>query len=156
MRKITSLLFFLLPALCITAAPILPPDTTFQYNDREVVIKDNNDQLNIEVYRLNDADDTVGMRKIYEAVYSDERNIERRYETGFEIFVPDIFKPKNKRCESHSQWAGFGIGFANLPEGSDFNGELASVLKISRSRQYNLNLLEASWSMGNSIFPAPC
>lgn len=152
MRKITSLFFFLLSALYLTAAPLLPPDTVIHYNNCKVVIMNNNEQLNIEVYQLNETCDTVVMRKIYEAEYSDKRNIERRFETGFEILVPEIFKPGRKKYETRSQWSGFGMGFANLPEGSDFDGELASVLRISRSRQYNLNMLEESWPIGNSIF----
>ncbi|MBK5196020.1 MAG: outer membrane beta-barrel protein [Proteiniphilum sp.] len=152
MRKITSIILFMFTALIMSAAPLFPPDTTFQYNNRKVVIMDNDDELNISVYHLNAQGDTVVTRKVYEGIFSEERSIERRYETGFEIFVSDIFKPKNKRCESRSQWSGFGIGFANLPEGFDFDGELASVLRLSRSRQYNLNLLEGSWRMGNSIF----
>jgi len=152
MRKITSVILFLLTALIMSAAPLYPPDTTFQYNNRKVVIIDDDDELNISVYHLNAGGDTVETRKAYEGIFSEKRTIERRYETDFEIFVPDIFKPKNKRCESRSQWSGFGIGFANLPAGFDFDGELASVLKLSRSRQYNLNLLEGSWRMGNSNF----
>src|SRR5690554_1011938 len=152
MRKITSIILFLLTALLTSAAPLFPPDTTFQYNNRKVVIADDNNELSVSVYQLNVQGDTVETDKIYEGIFSDERNIERRYETGFEIFVPDIFKPNKKSCESRSHWAGFGIGFANLPEGFDFDGEFASVLKLSRSRQYNLNLLEGSWQIGNSIF----
>ena len=152
MRKITALLFFLLMALCLTAAPLLPTDTTILYNNRKVVIMDHDDQLDIEVYHLDAPGDSVGMKKIYEAVYSDERNIERRYETGFEILVPEIFRPGRKQDEKRSQWSGFGLGYANLPEGSDFEGELASAIRISRSRQFNINLVEGSWTMGNGIF----
>ena len=152
MRKITTILVFLLPALCMTASPLLPPDTTFQYNNRKVVITDDNNELSVSVYQLNEQGDTVGTNKIYEGIFSEERTIERRYETGFEISIRDILSIGRKQCESRSQWSGFGIGFANLPEGYDYDGELASVLKLSRSRQYNLNLLEGSWRMGNSIF----
>ena len=152
MQKITSILLFLLSARCMTASPLLPPDTTFHYNNRKVVMMDNDNELNISVYQLDPQGDTVGTRKVYEGIFSEERSIERRYETGFEISIPDIFKPKDQRSESRTQWSGFDIGFANLPKGFDFDGELASVLKLSRSRQYNLNLMEGSWPMGNSIF----
>lgn len=152
MRKITSVILFLLPAFLLTASPFLPADTTFQYHNRKVVIRDNPEGMNITVYHLDAQGDTIRDSKLYEGIFTEEKSIERRYETGFEISVPDIFKPREERCESRSQWAGFGIGFTNLPEGLDFNGELSSVLHLSRSLQYNLNLLEGSWQMGNSNF----
>jgi hypothetical protein len=151
-KKITSIIALLLPALYMAASPLLPPDTTFQYNNRKVVISDNDNELNISVYHLNAQGDTVQSRKIYEGIFTEERSIERRYENGFDISIPDIFKPKDKRRTSRAHWAGFGVGFSNLPEKFDFDGELASVLNLSRSLQYNLNLIEGSWRIGNSNF----
>jgi len=151
-KEITCIIALLLPALCMAASPLLPPDTTFQYNNRKVVISDNNDELNVSVYHLNAQGDTVQSRKIYEGIFIEGRSIERRYENSFDISIPDIFKPKDKRRASRSHWAGFGVGFSNLPEKFDFDGELASVLNLNRSLQYNLNLIENSWRMGNSNF----
>ncbi|WP_298649568.1 hypothetical protein [uncultured Proteiniphilum sp.] len=152
MKKITSIIAFLLPALYMAASPLLPADTTFHYNNRKVVISENDNELNISVYHRNEQGDTVQNHKIYEGIFTEERSIERRYENSFEISIPDIFKPKKDRRASRAHWAGFGVGFANLPEGFDSDGELASVLNLNRSLQYNLNLIESSWRMGNSNF----
>lgn len=152
MKKTTFIITFLSLALYMAASPMLPTDTTFHYNNRKVVISENDNEINISLYQQDEQGDTFESRKIYEGIYTDGRSIERVYENSFEISVPDIFKPKNKRRPSRSHWAGFGLGFSNLPHGLDFDGELASIVNLSRSLQYNLNPIEASWRMGNSNF----
>lgn len=152
MKKTTLIIAFLLPALYMAASPLFPTDTTFHYNNRKVVISEDDNEMNISVYRQNEQGDTVKSQKIYEGIFTDGRSIERVYENRFEISVPDIFKPKSKRRTTRAHWAGFGIGFSNVPEGFDFDGELASVVNLSRSLQYNLNPIEASWRIGNSNF----
>lgn len=152
MKKITIIIAFLSLAWYMDASTLLPADTTFHYNNRKVVISENDNQMNISVYHTDEQGDTIENRKIYEGIYTDGRSIERIYENSFEISVPEIFKPKSKRRPSRSHWAGFGVGFANLPDGLDFDGELASIINLSRSLQYNLNLIEGSWRMGNSNF----
>ncbi len=150
MKKTTFIIAFLSFALYMAASPSLPNDTAFQYNNRKVVISENDREMNISVYHQNEQGDTIQTQKIYEGIFVEGRNIERRYENSFDISIPDIFKPKSKRRPSRSHWAGFGVGFANLPKGLDFDGELASIVNLSRSLQYNLNPIEGSWRMGNS------
>lgn len=150
MKKTAFIIAFLLPALYMAASPIVPADTTIHYNNRKVVISENDNEMNISVYHQNEEGEMVESRKIYEGIFIEGRSIERVYENNFEISIPDIFKPKSKRRPSRSHWAGFGVGFSNLPEGLDFDGELASIVNLSRSLQYNLNLIEGSWRMGNS------
>lgn len=152
MKKTTFIIAFLSLAIYIAASPTFPTDTTFHYNNRKVVISENDNEINISLYQQVEQGDTFESRKIYEGIYTDGKSIERIYENSFEISVPDIFKPKNKRRPSRSHWAGFGLGFSNLPHGLDFDGELASIVNLSRSLQYNLNPIEASWRMGNSNF----
>jgi hypothetical protein len=149
MKKITGLIAFWLPSLFLEASPLLPPDTTFQYNNKTMVITNNSEGLNISVFQQTEQGDTLQSTKIYEGIYTDSKSIERQYETHFEICIPDIFKPKHKRHSDKSHWSGFGVGFSNLPEGLDFGGELASSLKVSRSLQYNLNLLSGSWRIAD-------
>lgn len=154
MKKNAILTALLLPAFYMTASAMVPTDTTFKYNNRKVVITENNDELNVSVYHQTEAGDTVQSQKIYEGIFTDEQSIERRYENSFDISIPDIFKPKKKRRPSRAHWAGFGVGFANLPNGLDFDGELSSIINASRSLQYNLNLIEGSRQLGNSNFTA--
>lgn len=152
MKKTAFIIAFLLPALYMAASPSLPADTTFHYNNRKVVISENDKEMTISVYHRDEQGDMVESQKIYESIFTEEKSIERVYENSFEISIPDIFKPKNKRRPSRSHWAGFGIGFSNLPQGFDFDGELSSIINLNRSLQYNLNLTDGSWRIGNSNF----
>lgn len=125
-------------------------DTSFHYNGRTVVVNEQNDEINVSVYRLNVFGDTVKSNKIYEGIFTENRTVERRYDNSFEIFVPDIFKSKDKRKLASYHWAGFGIGFSNLPVGLSSDGEMSSVLNKSRSLQYNLNFTDTHWKLGKS------
>lgn len=152
MKTISFTLFFLLSALYMAASPLHPADTTIHYNDRKIIISEDNGELNISVYQQNEQGNTIQEEKIYEGIFTNGRSVERVYENRFEISVPDIFKPKSKRRPSRSHWAGFGIGFSNLPDGLDFDAGLAPIVNLNRSLQYNLNLLEGSCRLGNSNF----
>lgn len=152
MKKIIFILAFLFVALYISASTVHPADTTINYNKRKVVISENNGELNISVYQQNEQGETVQEEKIYEGIFIEGRSVERVYENSFEISVPDIFKPKSKRRPSRSHWAGFGIGFSNLPDGLNFDTGLAPIVNLTRSLQYNLNLFEGSCRLGNSNF----
>ncbi len=160
MKRIVITVALLLPALYLAASPLVPTDTTFKYNNRKVVITENNDELNVSVYRQDAAGDTVQSQKIYEGIFTENRNIERRYESGFEISVPDIFKPKKNRRSSRpdwdvsnrTHWVGFGIGFTNFPKRYGSSSELTSIINSSRSLQYNLNFIEGSWRLRKSNF----
>ena len=153
MKKIATLIILFLPSLFLAASTIQTNDTTFQYNNKQVVISEENDQLNIKVFHQDESGNLIESEKVYEGIYTEEKSIERQYES-FEISIPDIFKPKKDRRPSSSHWAGFGIGFTNLPNGLDYKGELSSIINASRSLQYNLNLLEGSQRIGNSNFTA--
>lgn len=150
MKKTAFIIALLLPSLYMAASPLLSSDTTFYYNKRKVVISEKSNEMNISVYHRNEQGDTIQSQKIYEGIFTDGRSIERVYQNNFEISVPDIFRPKSKRRPSRSHWAGFGMGFSNMPKDLDFDGELASIINLSRSLQYNLNMMDGSWRIGNS------
>ncbi|MDR0422540.1 MAG: hypothetical protein LBH72_05980 [Proteiniphilum sp.] len=152
MKKIRSIITLMLLAAHAAASPSLPADTAFHYGGRRVVISENDGELNVSVYRDDEQGDAVMSQKIYEGIFTGEKSVERVYENRFEISVPDIIKPKSKRRPSRSHLSGFGVGFVNLPEKFNFDGELASIIDLSRSLQYNLIPFEASWRMGNSNF----
>lgn len=150
MKTFFTILALLASMSCVNASSFFPADTTFHYQDRTVVIREQPDEINVSVYRQNEAGDTIWSNKIYEGIFMDDQSVERRYENKFDIFVPDIFKPKSKRNVAASHWAGFGIGFSNMPTGWDFDGEMASSLNLSRSMQYNLNFFDDHWKLGNN------
>ncbi len=146
MKKITFIIAGLLFLSYLTAQTSSPIDTTFRYNNRSVVIHEENDEINVSVYRQNEEGDTIKSEKIYEGIFTDNKEVERLFENNFEISIPEIFKPKEKRTDYNSHWAGFGIGFATI----NSNSEFSSILNISRSLQYNLNFVEGVWYWENT------
>lgn len=152
MKKTAFIIAFISLTLSSIASATNPTDTVILYNNKRVVISDKNNEVNVMLYHQTEEGDTIASKKIYEGIFTDEKNIERVYENSFEISVPDIFKPKSKRRPSRSHWAGFGLGFSNLPHNFDFNGEMALIVNLSRSLQYNLNPIEGSRRLGNSNF----
>lgn len=152
MKKIGSFFTFMLLSFYMAASPLQPSDTTFHYNNRKVVITENDNEMNVSVYHQNEQGEMEESQKLYEGIFTNGKSIERVYQNSFEISIPEIFKPKSKRRPSHSHWAGFGVGFSNMPVGLNFEGELSSIINRSRSLQYNLNILDGSWRIGNSNF----
>lgn len=148
MKKITFIIVWTLCASYLAAQTNTPVDTTFHYNNRNVVVNEKNDEINVSVYRQNEQGDTIKSEKIYEGIFVDGKSVERQYENRFEISVPDIFKPKEKRKDRNSHWNGFGVGFAHISP----SGEFSSILNRSRSIQYNLNIAAGVWFLGNSDF----
>ena len=153
MKKITILNILLFASIYLAASTILPSDTTYQYKNKQVVVSEEDDQLNIKVFHEDEHGNIIESEKVYEGIYTEEKSIERQYES-FEISIPDIFKPKKDRRPSRSHWAGFGVGFANFPNGLDYEGDLSSIINASRSRQFNLNFFDGSQRLGNSNLTA--
>ena len=118
-----------------------------------MVVSEEDEQLNIKVFHQDEYGNIIESEKVFEGIYTEEKSIERQYES-FEISIPDIFKPKKDRRPSRSHWAGFGVGFTNLPNGLDNESELSSIVNSSRSLQYNLNFFDGSQRIGNSNITA--
>ena len=139
MKQLTIALFFLTPLLVMGNSFELANDTVIYHNNRKIVIDDSNDNITVDIYQVNAEGDTLCNEKIYEGVFIDEKSIEKVYDNSFIVSIPDIFKPKEKRNTTKEHWSGFGVGFSNLPDGFNFEGELASIINVSRAIQYNLN-----------------
>ncbi len=152
MKKITFIIVYSLCVSYLAAQTNTPVDTTFHYNNRSVVVNEKNDEINVSVYRQNEQGDTLKSEKIYEGIFVDGKSVERQYDNRFEISIPGVFKPREKRFSQRSHYSGVGIGFSNLPKGFNFEGELSSILNQSRSLQYHWNFGEAFWRFGKSNF----
>lgn len=145
--KITIIATLVLLSLPMIASDLVVlPDTTLQYRDKLIVVKDVEDETTVSVYHINE-NDTIKHQMIYEGIFAEEKTIEREYDNRFEISIPEVFRPK-KRNHFDAHWGGFGIGFTNLPETMNFDGELSSVITPSNSLQYNLNFGDATYSFG--------
>ena len=150
MKRLTIALFLLIPVLTMASNFDLPSDTIIYLNNKKIVINDNNCDITVDVYHVNTKGDTVCNEKIYEGVFLGDKSVEKEFNNSFTVSIPDIFKPKDKRRTTRSHWSGFGIGFSNMPEGFDFDGEMASIVNVSRSLQYNLNFTDGYFSLGKS------
>ncbi len=150
MKQLTIALLLLVPILTMASDYELPKDTIIYHNNKKIVINDSLSNITVDIYSVNAMGDTVCNEKIYEGVFHGEKSIEKEYNNNFIISIPDIFKPKDKRRITRSHWSGFGIGFSNMPEGFDFDGEMASIINVSRSLQYNLNFTDGYFSFGKS------
>lgn len=153
MKKFTLIIALLLPALWASAFTF-EGDTTLQYRNRKVVIKEKDNEMNVSVYRVTPQGDTIKSNKLYEGIFTDDKSIERSFDNNLQISIPDFFKPKAKRRVNRAHWGGFGIGFSNFAEGSNFNGELGSIVNVGKSLQYNLNLLTSKWNLGGNFSAA--
>ena len=63
------------------------------------MVSEEDDQLNIKVFHEDEHGNIIESEKVYEGIYTEEKSIERQYES-FEISIPDIFKPKKDRRQS--------------------------------------------------------
>jgi hypothetical protein len=149
MKQLTIALFLLLPGLTMADNFEMPKDTIIYHNNKKIVINDSINNITVDIYSVNAKGDTICNEKIYEGVFIGDKSVEKEYNSSFTISVPDIFKPKSKRRITRSHWAGFGVGFSNLPEGFDFDGEMASIVNVSRALQYNLNFTDGYFNIGN-------
>lgn len=149
MKQLTIVLFFLVSMLATAKNFELPNDTIIHKN-KKIVIDDSNNDIKVDIFSINAEGDTVYNEKIYEGVFVGDKSVEKEYNNSFMVSIPDIFKPKDKRNTTNTHWSGFGVGFSNVPEGLDFDGEMASIVNVSRSLQYNLNFAEANFNFGKS------
>lgn len=150
MKQLTIMLFLLIPALAIASTLNLPTDTIIYHNNKKIVINDSNKNISVDIYHVNAVGDTICNEKIYEGVFLGDKSVEKEYNNSFNISIPDIFKPKDKRNTTNTHWSGFGVGFSNIPDGFNFDGEMASILNVSRSLQYNLNFTDGYFNLGKS------
>lgn len=149
MKQLTIVLSLLVSMLATAKNYELPNDTII-HNNKKIVIDESNNDIKIDIFSINAEGDTVYNEKIYEGVFVGDKSVEKEYNNSFTVSIPDIFKPKEKRNKHRPHWNGFGVGFSNLPEGFDFDGEMASIVNVSSSLQYNLNLAVTSFDFGKS------
>ena len=153
MRQLTIVLFFLLPLLTTAKSFELPSDTIIYHKNKKIIINDSNNDIKVDIFRINAEGDTVYNEKIYEGVFVGDKSVEKEYNNSFTVSIPDIFKPKDKRRNTRPHhWNGFGIGFSNVPKGFNFDGEMASIVNVSRSLQYNFNFATVVFEFGKSNF----
>lgn len=144
MKTITLISALFASTICASAATVFP-DTTIIYRDKKVIISDKDKEMKVSVYQINNDSTDIMYEKTYEGIFSDSTSVERQYDNNFSISIPNIFLPKEKRRIKNTHWDGFGIGFSN------FSGDFEPVINVSRSLQYNLNLIEAQYNVVSNL-----
>lgn len=143
--------FLLLIAACFpgvglmaTESVLMPVDTTISIDSKRIEVKENGDRLKVRVYELTEEGDSVDNEMVFEGHYRNGRSYEnRKHIRSINIPLPTW----NKEFDPH--WAGFGMGFANLADGSLHVNDVDGVsLKSGNSLEYNLNVLEKSFPIG--------
>lgn len=123
-----------------------PTDTTVVVNGKRIEVKDGGDRLKVRVYELNRENEEIDDEMVFEGHYKDGKSYERR-KRSINIPLPTWSR------EFDAHWAGFGMGFANIADGFNFNDIDGISLRGGNSLEYNLNVLEKSFLLSkNSNF----
>lgn len=134
-------LWLLLGMTGVAAQERAVTDTVIEAGGRRIEIKERADRLKVKVYELNDEGDSVPAEMVFEGHYRDGKSYEqRRHVQSLRIPVPTWDKDFNPH------WAGFGMGFANLADGSLHVNDVGGLsLRSGNSLEYNLNVLEKAF-----------
>lgn len=143
MKKATLIIALMLPVFCMAQTQTTAQDTTFHFNNREVIINEKNNEINISVFSKNEQGLTTQNEKIYEGIFSDNKEIERTYKSSFEITIPGIFKPKGRRTTT-AHLSGSG------PGNTYFTGELGEAFQQGFVNQANINIVQTAIPLWNS------
>ncbi len=134
--------------LCIAfvsqAAAIEPalPDTTLTIEGKRIEIREEGDRMKVKVYDITDNDGLAEDELVFEGHYQDGKSFERRRSANA-ITIP--LPSWNRGFSGH--WAGFGMGFANIADGTDINDINGVSLDSGNSLEYNLNVFEHSFRL---------
>lgn len=137
--------------VCLAIASEKPEnETTFYFNDKAIEVEDNNDQVDVRVYKIIGEGDTAEFKSVYKGIFSDEKHVEKYTvleDLGFRI---PVFSKKKKiewpagRMQAH--WAGISIGYSNMIQRTGNSYEMASFdgvrIKPENSLEWTFNFNE--------------
>lgn len=100
--------------VCLATASEKPDnDTTFYFNDKVVEVDDNDDQVDIRVFKKIGEGDSMEYKSVYKGVFSDDKTIEKYTvfeDLGFSIpIIGD--KKKTLRIKAPGVWCPIGMDF---------------------------------------------
>lgn len=131
----------LLSVAGVAAQETSATDTVIEAGGRRIELKERGDRLKVKVYELNDEGDSVPAEMVFEGHYREGKSYEqRRHVQSIRIPVPTWDKDFNPH------WVGFGMGFANLADGSLHVNDVGGIsLRSGNSLEYNVNVLEKAF-----------
>lgn len=120
-------------------------DTTIYFNDKIIHISDSIDQIRVKVSTQGD-NKVDTFKTVFEGLYSDKKTYERWSVTenwGIQIpFVTNRMRKNKQHQEMTPHWAGYGMGFATMTNGSLYNNVDGMDLVLGRSIEVNFNIAE--------------
>ena len=119
----------------------------FEDGNKRIIVKENEykQRVDVQVFELNDVQDTLFYEKIFEGHYRNGNSTERRrYLATIDIPMPSQKRWRSKHFEPH--WAGFGIGFANFADKGDADD---ISIRSGKSLEYTLNFIERAIPISN-------
>ena len=119
-------------------------DTTFNVNNKRIVVNDSAGQTKVSIY----AEDGGKLTRTYETCYADGREIERVYVTS--PFIPQSISRKKSRPRSHYPF--FFMGFNQIP-GSVMGtgGNDAMHSRDSKSWEWGITLTGIAFRLANQM-----
>lgn len=135
-----SACIILLISTLITNATAKDSTRIFETENKRILVKENGvkQRVDVQVFELNDEQDTVFYEKVFEGHYRDGSSTERRkYLATIDIPMPAKRSWKSKHFDPH--WSGFGMGFANFADKGDADD---IPVRSGKSLEYTLNFIE--------------
>lgn len=143
MKKLLPILAACLPLMGTWARDVEPElqDTIIIVNEKRIEMKESGDRMKVKVYELTAKGDSIEDELVFEGHYRNGNSYEnRKHIKSINIPLPTW----NKDYNPH--WAGFGMGFANLADGSLRINDIDGVsLHSGNSFEYNLNVFEKAF-----------
>lgn len=122
----------------------LDTDTIIRLNGKNVQIKESDEKLKVKVFEVREENDTIYSSQVFEGVYKNGVSKVRRFNN--DIAIP--FTKKWRQQVSNPHWSGFGIGFANLTDGSlRMNSAEGMDVRSGKSFQFTLNLYDHAFQI---------
>lgn len=125
-------------------------DTVFVYKGRVIKVSDSIDQVKVKVFDANRPNDSVAYKQLYEGIFSDSKS----YETwsvmesigfSFPPFTKNRKELSRRTTRMEPHYAGFGLAFSNLTDGSrlfPYQPSKLISLKAAESTEWFINFIE--------------
>jgi hypothetical protein len=122
-------------------------DTTIVYHGKHIDIKDNADGVKVKVSAIDETQDTITYKPVFEGLYSDNKSFETWTvveDLGIQIPLLTSKKVKarqRKRMKPH--WTGFGYGISTITDGEGHYNTIGNMdIDLSESNEYTYNCIE--------------
>lgn len=167
-RAILTLQALFLIACLASASDSTETSATFYFNDKMIEVDDNDDQVDVRVFKQIGEGDYSEYTSVYEGVFSEEKSVEKYTvfeDLGFDIpfinkEIPFVNNKKPRKMTAH--WSGWSVGFSNMIQEvgpgefklAEFGNDAISGVEIrpENSLEWTLNLSEKIMPLYKDLF----